>query len=116
MIGIDGHTYYAHRLAWLYVHGRWPKDKIDHHNTDKLTNRFSNLREASNSQNQMNQRLSAANTSGYKGVYRKGDKYIAQLKKDGKHHYLGIHETPEAASAAYALAAKELFGEFARLA
>jgi hypothetical protein len=38
--------FYAHRLAWLYVHGRWPHQTIDHINGIKTDNRLVNLREA----------------------------------------------------------------------
>ncbi len=38
-IRIDFKNYYAHRLAWLYVHGVWPPSKIDHKNDDGLDNR-----------------------------------------------------------------------------
>ena len=29
-IAIKGKTYKAHRLAWLYTHGEFPEDAIDH--------------------------------------------------------------------------------------
>ena len=31
-IRVMGKTYKAHRLAWLYVHGKWPENEIDHIN------------------------------------------------------------------------------------
>lgn len=27
---VDGTLYYAHRLAWLYVYGKWPHGVVDH--------------------------------------------------------------------------------------
>ncbi len=53
-ITIDGYVHRAHRLAWLYVHGRWPEQKIDHKNGVRSDNRLCNLRDVSslfNSQN-----------------------------------------------------------------
>ena len=53
-IKIRGLTYKAHRLAWLYVYGKFPDDHIDHINHDRLDNRIINLRQASNYINNTN--------------------------------------------------------------
>ena len=39
----------AHRLAWFLKTGDWPKDKIDHINGIKGDNRWTNLRDVSQS-------------------------------------------------------------------
>lgn len=96
----------------------WPL--VDHINGDGLDNRRSNLRPASNSQNSMNRKVTAAdNTSGFKGVCRhrrvRGDGWVAAITCDGTSRHLGVFEDPELAARAYDAAARELFGEFARL-
>lgn len=65
---VDGRRYCLHKLVWLYVHGSFPHDMLDHINMDKSDNRLCNLREASMSENRCNVGVSAANTSGAKGV------------------------------------------------
>lgn len=35
-IMINGKSYYAHRLAWLYVYGMFPEEDTDHINGDGL--------------------------------------------------------------------------------
>ena len=44
-ISINGGTYTAHHLAWLYVHGVWPSDQIEHISRKRSDNRIANLRE-----------------------------------------------------------------------
>ena len=112
-----GQKYLAHRLAWLYCFGVWPKDQIDHINGVKTDNRIKNLREATAVENGRNMRLPKDNTSGYKGVYRDRTrrKWLAHIRVNGVMKNLGRFTDIEAAANAYAKAARENFGEFARL-
>ena len=64
IIRIDKRHYRAHRLAWFYVIGVWPRAIIDHINRNPFDNRFCNLREATHSQNQHNRSMQANNTTG----------------------------------------------------
>lgn len=116
-IQIDGRTYQAHRVAWLYMTGVMPFEEVDHENLNRSDNRWTNLRLATHAQNMSNTRARANSCSGIKGVteYPNG-KWKAQIQANGKGHYLGMHETAEAAHAAYVEAAQRLHGEFARAA
>lgn len=40
-IKINRRSYMAHRLAWFYMQGTWPKDQIDHKDLNKANNVFS---------------------------------------------------------------------------
>lgn len=110
-VSVDGHLYFVHRLIWFHVFGEWPKDQIDHKDLDKTNNRLDNLREANNSQNNTN--VVCTNVLGIKGVSKIGKRWKASIGKDGRTHYLGVFNTPEAAHAAYMEAAVRLHGEFA---
>ena len=68
VITISRKLYRAHRLAWFYIHGVWPKDQIDHVNHVRTDNRIINLREASNLENHKNMSMAKNNTSGITGV------------------------------------------------
>lgn len=111
-IWIDGRRYPAHRLAWLYVHGKWPLNMIDHINGVPTDNRICNLRCATHSENARNQKKSIANTTGFKGVHRKGAKWVARVNGQFNSMHLGCFSTPEEAYAAYCKAAEALHGEF----
>lgn len=114
-ICINRRHYLAHRIAWLMMTGEWPTSQIDHINCDKTDTRFANLREASAHQNRCNLTGNRRNTSGFKGVSRaKGGRWQAHICCHRKQRALGTFDTPEQAHAAYALAAAELFGKFAR--
>lgn len=105
-IGLLGRRYYAHRIAWLYVTGEWPKDDIDHLNGDKTDNRFVNFRSVVDADNCKNRGIRADNKSGFTGVFRQNNKWKAQIRIGGKSVHLGYFQTPEAAHSAYVEASK----------
>lgn len=111
-IKLDGCFYKGHNLAWLYMTGEWPNPECDHHDLNPSNNRWLNLREATRSQNCANRK--AWGVSGFKGVYKRGKKFIAQINNE-RIVYLGIRDTPEECAELYAAAAREHFGEFARI-
>jgi hypothetical protein len=123
------HTAYAQRTdcsgpkpRTVYLHraimGEPDGFQVDHIDSDGLNNRRLNLREATGSQNQHNQRLAKHNTSGLKGVtwHKAAGKWQAQIKLKGKQRFLGLHATLEAAHATYAAASAALHKEFGRIA
>ena len=114
-IKIDDKTYQAHRLAFLYVTGEWPKkDEVDHINRIRDDNRWANLREADVSENRSNVAIRSDNKSGGKGVYwRKEErKWNASIRHNGKRYSLGRYESLAEAIEAYDSASKKLHGEF----
>lgn len=102
--------YRAHRLAWLYMTGRWPANLIDHKNRRKNDNRWSNLREATPAQNNYNRVTRPA--SGIKGVRKDFNRWVAMGSRNGKTITIGRFDTKEEAHAAYVSFTKPLAGEF----
>lgn len=102
-IRVDSENYRAHRLAWFYVHGEWPKQEIDHINQDKLDNRIANLRDVSHQENRQNLRKpNRTNRVGALGVNRRTKNcYRARLVVDGELKTIGHYSTAEAAADAY---------------
>jgi hypothetical protein len=104
--------YYAHRIAWKLHYGTEPS-YIDHINGDKGDNRIVNLREASHTQNLWNVPTYKSNTSGIKGVHKRGRKWAAQINA-GRRIFLGKFDTKAEAAAALIAARKKLHGNFAK--
>lgn len=107
-IRINRRAYKAHRLAWLYVHGRWPDKFIDHINCVRTDNRLSNLREVDALLNQQNQQRSQrASRSGLLGVswHKPTGKWRARISVNKTAVHLGSFDSAEEAHAVY-LAAK----------
>lgn len=114
-IRIDGIQYLSSRLAFLYMNGSFPKMFIDHKNRVRNDDRWCNLRECNNSQNQMNKGLQRNNKSGIPGVYfyKQKNKWVANIRKDGKTIYLGIFDSKYDAIECRKKAEIQLFGEYA---
>lgn len=95
--------------------------QVDHVNGDRLDNRRENLRLCNNRQNARNQRKRKGCRSKYKGVYRVyvavngQENWCANICLKDRRLYLGYFKTQKEAALAYNEAAKQHYGEFARL-
>lgn len=106
---IDKVQYVAHRLAWLYVHGTWPKKFIDHINGNRRDNRISNLRECDDVLNQQNRHGAPSHSkTGLIGATPHQGRFRAQIRANRKLIRLGCFDTAEEAHAAYLKAKREL--------
>lgn len=114
VVRIDKRGYLVHRVVWVMNGGDPTVTQIDHINTDKGDNRFSNLRAATGSQNQHNRGRYQNNTSGYKGVGRYRGRWRARISIHGQSLALGVFDSAVEAAAAYQAAALKHHGEFAR--
>lgn len=114
-ISVDKVRYLAHRLAWLWMTGSWPNKEIDHKDMDPLNNKWSNLREATHSQNAMNRRGRSKYAKGVT-IHRPSGLFQVRIHSNKVCKSLGYFKTIEAASAAYTTAAQKIHGEFARVA
>jgi hypothetical protein len=102
VITLNNKTYKAHRIAWLYMTGKWPSHTIDHIDRNPTNNCFSNLREATQAQNGINRNLDRRNKSGVTGVTwcKKSKKWRADIGENGKVIHLGRFDTLAAATEA----------------
>ncbi len=110
-VRVAGVTYYAHRLAWLYVNGEWPDGYIDHINGDPADNRIANLRVVTMAVNNQNRRSPRKDnrSSGLMGVYRRNSgNWCSAIRLDGKQYHLGTFASADLAHAAYLVAKRRL--------
>ena len=109
-IGVAGGSYWAHRLAWLYMTGEWPVGQVDHIDGNRTNNAFANLRDVPQTINMQNQRVGRADsTHPLLGVGKpRWGGFRARIKVNGREQWLGTFSTPEAAHEAY-VAAKRQF-------
>src|SRR5262245_25274183 len=97
-VGVAGRTYRAHRLAWFYVHGRWPISQIDHINRIRNDNRLTNLREASAPQNAWNAVRRPKSPMGIApGVFLDGDFWVASITHNNRTITIGRFQDHEEA-------------------
>jgi hypothetical protein len=108
-IGLNGHHYFAHRLAWLYVHGKWPDNDIDHINGIRTDNKLCNLRDVTRRVNLQNLKAAKPNNlTGLLGVSKARGKFWARIWIGKKRISLGYFYTPEEAHIAYLDAKRRL--------
>ena len=95
---IDYKKYKLHRIVWKLHTGNDPYPyEIDHINRKRDDNRIVNLRLVSGMDNMANQGIRCNNTTGYKGVCKRGNRYDAKVTRNKKTYYFGTFDTPEEA-------------------
>lgn len=114
-VGIDGRDYWAHRLAWFYVHAEWAPDDVDHKDRVRHHNWISNLRAVTRAHNLQNQVApNTASKSGIRGVHWDAArrKWRAELSVGNRNKLVGRFDSKEDAKAAYLKAKSQLHPGF----
>lgn len=118
-INLNNKRYPAHRVAFLYMTGHFPKNNeiVDHIDRDNKNNKWENLRISDKSRNAINTKLYSNNSSGYRGVHwhNKHQRWVAKIAVKGKRLFLGEHRSKHDAATAYNEAAVKHFGDVAIL-
>ena len=98
IISFRGKKYKAHQLAFLFMAGYIPKI-IDHKDRNSLNNKWSNLRDATQSQNFHNTDKKITNTTGFKNVWfhKQNKNYVAEVWINRKKYHIGCFSTAELA-------------------
>jgi hypothetical protein len=99
--------YYATHIIWMLKTGALPTGIIDHKDRNSLNDRWSNLRETTQSVNCKNASLRKDNSTGVNGVRRFGNKYQARISVNKRYIHLGTFLTLDEATKARAKANKQ---------
>lgn len=103
MLNLDKRRYYHHRIIWLFKNKEWPENFIDHINGIPWDNRIENLRNATSYENQQNRKKKVNRKINSMGVYFNKDrnKFVPQIRVNGKGVYLGRYDTEAEAAKVY---------------
>jgi hypothetical protein len=116
MVGINFKTYRVSRIIFLWHNGYLAKE-VDHKDRIMVNDRIQNLRAATSCENMRNRNANRNSTSKYVGVHwqKSRSKWCAQIRIHGKSKNLGLFSDEIEAAKVRDKAAKELFGEFAKI-
>lgn len=99
-IRVKNKFYLAHRIAWLMVTGAWPKAVIDHINGVCDDNRWTNLRDVSQSKNMQNQHRHRAGKPLWVSYHKPTNRFHVFLPRGHptrtetrRYHYHSEHKT-----------------------
>ena len=89
VVKINKVVYFTNRLIWMWHHGTDPGElEVDHIDENKSNEHISNLQLLTGREN--------IEKRG-EGVYKKNKKWAAEVRINGKRHYLGVYETRDEA-------------------
>lgn len=114
-IKYKGMAYPVHRVVYAMFHGDSLDMEIDHIDGDRSNNKIENLRLANRSQNTINTRNNAINTTGVVGVYwhKRDGRWTAFIRKNDRSLHLGNFGHIFEAAAARKSAENRFYGEYA---
>jgi hypothetical protein len=117
VLKLNNLIYKMHRIIWVYHYDTIPSNlQIDHIDGDKANNTIENLRLATNSQNNFNNKSAFRNSkSNILGVCwsKAKRKWVSQIRKNNKTIHLGVFANQEDAIVARKAAELQYFAEFA---
>jgi HNH endonuclease len=113
-IHVDGRSYRAHQLAWLYMTGEWGRPLIAHRDGDPFNNRWRNLRLSNCLHCAAPRGPRRSTASAFTGIAldRRSGQWTARIGNGERGYLLGRFPTNEAAHEAYAMAARLLQQDF----
>lgn len=91
---VEGRNYGLHRLAFLYMTGKWPKGVAGHTRGSRTDNRWEQLSDISHADNSKDRKIPSNSKSGVMGVcghgtYADGSiRWQADIQVNGKKKYL----------------------------
>lgn len=113
-LSVDKREYFAHRLAYLYVHGFLP-EFVDHINGVRSDNRICNLRPADKFINARNAARKPWSLSRFRGVNKNKKSWYASIRVNGERYlHLGHYANEVEAAYVYDMASLEHHGEHGR--
>ena len=112
-VKVDGRPLKRSHIVFLFGAGQWPAEQIDHINGDSTDDRFSNLREASATQNAWNHKKRAKQSGLPMGVRALASgKFHARIACNKQKFIFGPFATASEAQAVYQQKRKEFFGAY----
>lgn len=113
-ISLLGKRYSAHRLAFLYMTGKFPR-MVDHIDCNKSNNTWTNLREVTVAQNNYNRKVQANNKAGIKNVRWSPERncWVVEFISNRKQVWVSTHKDLEDAKETAIKVRDSLQGEFA---
>ena len=95
LLQLNGKKYSLHRLAHLYMTGKFPEKSIDHINQRRNDNRWCNLRAATTRQNATNKKNNSLHGVGvHSNGNNKRNPYTAQYNVGNEQYHVGSFDCP----------------------